>query len=278
VIKTIAHPTDFSKASERAFAHALCLALATRSRLCLMHVKETGGDDAWASFPRVREMLARWGLMKANAPHDEIEAKLGIKVEKIEIAHTDPIAGLNAFILEHRPDLIVMATQGREGLSRWLIGSVSEEVARRTRVPTLFIGPEALGFVDEMSGEMRLNRILLPVAHEPSPRNALHVLTDMLKAFGAPPSALVRLLHVGNTAPEILPPAGAEQPPVELETGSVVDTIVGVAEQSFTDLIAMPTAGREGILDALKGSTTEQVLRHAPCPLLTLPVPPSAGS
>jgi nucleotide-binding universal stress UspA family protein len=35
----------------------------------------------------------------------------------------------------------------------------------------------------------------------------------------------------------------------------------------------MPTAGREGVFDALRGSTTERVLRRAPCPLLAVPAP-----
>jgi nucleotide-binding universal stress UspA family protein len=34
----------------------------------------------------------------------------------------------------------------------------------------------------------------------------------------------------------------------------------------------MPTRGREGILDALRGSVTEQVLRRAECPLLAVPM------
>jgi len=33
----------------------------------------------------------------------------------------------------------------------------------------------------------------------------------------------------------------------------------------------MSTAGHEGFLDALRGSVTEQVLRHSPCPLLAVP-------
>jgi nucleotide-binding universal stress UspA family protein len=34
----------------------------------------------------------------------------------------------------------------------------------------------------------------------------------------------------------------------------------------------MPTAGHHGVLDALRGSTTERVIRHAPCPVLALSV------
>ncbi len=269
-IQTIAHPTDFSPASERAFAHALGLALATRSRLYLMHVKDRGHGDSWSSFPHVRETLARWGLLHADEPTDAIEAKLGVKVIKVEIEHQDPTSGLSEFILEHRPDLIVLATQGREGPSRWLAGSVSEATLRRTHVPTLFIGPEALGFVDAMSGEMRLHRVLMPITHEPSPAHTLTTLAALLDALGTPASA-IHLMHVGDTEPVIELPPGVELQPTDLETGPVAGTIISAAERALADLIAMPTAGHTGFLDALTGSTTEQVLHHAPCPVLALP-------
>ena len=114
-------------------------------------------------------MLAKWGLMRSDEPPAQIEAKLGIKITKVEIQHDDPTDGLFEFVLGHRPDLMVLATHGREGLNRWLRGSVSEEVARRTHVPTLFIGPRSQRFVDTATGQMRLQRILIPVAHSPSP-------------------------------------------------------------------------------------------------------------
>jgi nucleotide-binding universal stress UspA family protein len=42
--------------------------------------------------------------------------------------------------------------------------------------------------------------------------------------------------------------------------------------QIDADVVAMPTAGHHGILDALRGSTTERVLRHAGCPVLAMPI------
>ena len=52
--------------------------------------------------------------------------------------------------------------------------------------------------------------------------------------------------------------------------GEVVPSILAAAAGS--DLIAMATDGRNGFLDALRGSHTERVLRGAKCPLLALPV------
>jgi nucleotide-binding universal stress UspA family protein len=51
-----------------------------------------------------------------------------------------------------------------------------------------------------------------------------------------------------------------------------VDSIIEAAGDWQPDLIGMPTAGHHGFLDALRGSTTERVLRRAPCPLLVVPV------
>jgi nucleotide-binding universal stress UspA family protein len=53
--------------------------------------------------------------------------------------------------------------------------------------------------------------------------------------------------------------------------GDTVDTILAVAHECAADLIVMATAGRQGFLDALRGSTTERVLRSGAFPLLAIP-------
>jgi nucleotide-binding universal stress UspA family protein len=77
----------------------------------------------------------------------------------------------------------------------------------------------------------------------------------------------IRLLHVGAR-----PPAQFDNFPVDLRNGDVVETILQVAADMKANLIAMATAGHQGLLDAIRGSTTERVLRQAPCPVLAIPV------
>ena len=89
---------------------------------------------------------------------------------------------------------------------------------------------------------------------------------------GAPIEIL--LLHVGD---------GEKMPEIELpevpscswkrlqRSGEPVEEIIQVAAEQDVDLIAMATQGREGVLDALRGSVTEQVVRRAPCPVLAVP-------
>jgi nucleotide-binding universal stress UspA family protein len=266
---TVAHLTDFSEASAEAFVHALALALAYKHRLYLLHVKDPRDEDSWSSFPHVREALARWGLMAADAEPSEIEVKLGIQVVKVEIKSTDLAGGIFNFILRHRPDVFVLATHGREGLNRLLYGSKAEEIAHRTHVPAIFIGPEARGFVDKSSGQIRLERILFPVAHSPSPIHSSRFLSDLLAPIGVS-SAAFRFVHVGVSAPKIMTVPGES---VEVVQGPIEETILRIAQDYHADMIAMPTAGHHGFLDALRGSTTERVLRRAPCPVLAIPAP-----
>ena len=55
------------------------------------------------------------------------------------------------------------------------------------------------------------------------------------------------------------------------KAGDVIETIVATARGTRADLIVMTTDGRNGFLDALRGTHSERVLRAAPCPLLAIP-------
>src|SRR5262249_23693841 len=74
---------------------------------------------------------------------------------------------------EHGSDLVVLATHGRDGVAHWLQGSVAEAVFRRSAIPTLFIAPGARGFVDQVSGDVQLKRVLVPVDFSPPPGRAI---------------------------------------------------------------------------------------------------------
>lgn len=57
-----------------------------------------------------------------------------------------------------------------------------------------------------------------------------------------------------------------------VKEGDVVDEILTAAGDGEADLIAMSTSGHQGFLDALRGSTSERILRQAPCPVLVVPM------
>jgi nucleotide-binding universal stress UspA family protein len=58
--------------------------------------------------------------------------------------------------------------------------------------------------------------------------------------------------------------------PGTVEVGDPRDTIVNTAQSLRADLIVMGTHGRRGLSRAMMGSVAEDVMRHAPCPVLTV--------
>ena len=86
------------------------------------------------------------------------------------------------------------------------------------------------------------------------------------------PKANLHLLHVGEASP---PAKRIDYDGLNfhriVRPGPVVGTILEVAEEVSADLIVMATAGHKSVLDALRGSTTEAVLRKSHRPLLAVP-------
>ncbi len=275
----IVHPTDFSAGGEAAFAHALRLALAARGHLYVVHAErlEPGDDADWEAFPGVRSTLTRWGLLGADAAPADVESKLGLRVTKSDIPDENPTEAILRFTERHRSDLLVLATHAREGLARLLQGSIAETLARRAGMPTLFVPVGASGFVDPATGAPALRNILLPVDPATPPAHAARLALRLADVLGKDGTGAARLhvLHVGDPseAPEVSVDARHAQHLLRRQAeGSVVPRIVEAAAEVEAELIVMPTRGREGLLDALLGSTTEQVLRQAGRALLAVPV------
>ncbi|HEY7242876.1 MAG TPA: universal stress protein [Xanthobacteraceae bacterium] len=269
-IRSILHPTDFSELSGVAFAHALRIALAGRSKLHLLHVEphEIAGAQA---FPHVRKLLMQWGLAEEDDPPWVVASRLGIEVDTTLLKGQEPAPGIVGFLRDSPSHLIVLATRGRDGLEQWLNGSVSEIVARHSAAPTLFIAPGARGFVSPVTGDLKLRRALIPIDFSPRADKAINTVALMGRLLtGA--EIVLHFLHVGRTAPSLAAAASSSPAPeAMLRSGNVVSTIIDVAIEFDVDFIGMPTAGHRNILDIFRGSTTERVIRHAPCPVIAVP-------
>src|SRR6516165_10143823 len=77
LFRSILHPTDFSELSAAAFAHALCIALAGRAKLQLLHVLQHKSGSALA-FPHARRLLAQWDMIDEDEAPSSVADKLGI--------------------------------------------------------------------------------------------------------------------------------------------------------------------------------------------------------
>lgn len=272
--QVILHPTDLSEASELAFAHALRLATHNQAFLSLLHVRRDDAEPVpWHEYPSVRETLARWGLLEAGARRSDVARQLGLRVEKVVGYEANVVDSIVSFLRERAVDMIVLATEGRTGVPRWLKPSIAEPVAQLANVPTLFVPQGGRSCISVDDGHVTLDNVLIPIDRRPRPDEAIRRGVRALEAFGSEHSALT-LLHVGeeHSAPwPRLPAEGPWKCSCVTRTGRPVEEILRAADELAANLIILVTEGSRGFLDALRGSTTQQIVRRAPCPVLAIP-------
>ncbi len=270
--RKILHPTDFSLGDKGAYAHALRMGLAGQSEISLLHVAKDRDSVHWSDFPHIRDLLTQWQFIPENAPREMVEAT-GMYIKKALRSGKNPVKEIAAYLDIHPCDLVVLATHQRDGLARWLQHSKSEAIARKSETMTLFVPRQVRGFVSVETGCIHLQNILVPVTHQPNPNRAVQAATAMADLFSVA-ELRMEFLYVGNEsdAPGVRLPNRdgwvIEQSSWE---GNVVEHILDTSETQNTDLIVMATEGNHGFVDAFRGSTTEQVIKHAKCPVLAVP-------
>jgi nucleotide-binding universal stress UspA family protein len=269
-VESILHPSDFSMASQNAFAHALVVSLLASTEFTVLHAGGSQGDEQ--QDPERRATRARVGLREEGSERQRVYEEFAVKVRKINVRDNNPYHAAIEFLKHNETDLIILSTEGRDGLPRWFKPSVAEKIALKSHVKTLFVPQGSDGFVAPDSGEISLNSILVPIAYHPSPLPALEYAARA--ASMSADNTRIFVLYVGDE--EKMPVVNLPEIPTAIwntvnRQGDVVETIVASAGEYKSDLIVMSTAGHEGILDAMRGSVTQQVLRQAGRPLLAVP-------
>lgn len=147
--RQIVVPLDGSRPAEKALPHAVALARATDSGLTLLQV---------VSIPQPENPLA-WGVRVVStvsalreemleSAHEylrDVTLRLGSEgmPVHVEVLEGDAAEAIIVYAEQH-PEvvMIVMATRGRSGLTRWVLGSVAEKVLQASPVPLALIRPQ----------------------------------------------------------------------------------------------------------------------------------------
>ena len=137
-IRTVLHPTDFSRHSEIAFRLACSLARDYGAELYVLHVEPLpvtalGGPMALPPLPEEygREaMEEKLRALRAENPDIVVAYRFGRGDAATEILRTAE---------KTHCDLIVMGMHGRTGLNRLIMGSVAEQIVRRATCPVLTV-------------------------------------------------------------------------------------------------------------------------------------------
>jgi nucleotide-binding universal stress UspA family protein len=195
-----------------------------------------------------------------------------------------------------------MGTHGRSGFEHLLLGSAAERVLRTAPCPVLTVREKPL---DRLNASL-FRRILCAVDLSEASERTL----DMALSLAEETLARVTLLHVvegrlGESGPELYRPVpetarlrrqlvdeakerlqragqrahGFCEVSERVEAGSAWRRILGAAEETYADLIVMGAHAHGAVGRVFFGSTANQVVRHATCPVLTVremrPAPPA---
>jgi nucleotide-binding universal stress UspA family protein len=297
-------PLDGSALAAQALPYAEVLARATGAGLVLVEgvaaTPHTGEAQGAAEDRACREAEERLDV-RCTA----IRAR-GLTADR-EAVLVAPAALLHNVAQERQASLIVMATHGRSGPSRWVLGSVAEQVLRLTHVPTLLLTPTALAAGDP--ARLR-RRIVVPTDGSEMSQRIFPIAKRLARQLGIP-LTLVQAIDpvtfygaLGEAPysayrPDLLEEVAADarkgldayatawrEEGVSVNVGVGIGQPLGVIEQAVTDegagWVAMASHGRGGLGGLVLGSASLAVLRRATVPVLiaagSVPAPARAPS
>ncbi|MBL8751375.1 MAG: universal stress protein [Planctomycetes bacterium] len=137
--------TDLSDESKRAFAPVRLLAQKLGLSVTLLAVVEEvpfepSGGGLMAVYPDRRQVKQDWenALSAAKKEFGDASCKSAVVLDAMDVPRA-----IVEFAQREKADYIAMATHGRSGLRRLLLGSVAEQVLRHSHVPVVLYPPTA---------------------------------------------------------------------------------------------------------------------------------------
>lgn len=279
-IERILCPTDFSEFSERALGRAMTLARWFEARVTVLHamprtpwalLSEGGGEYITVAADLIRAQRDERAQELAHFVEPHLGEGVPIETRLVE---GDPGREIQAAAEALPADLVVMGTHGRGGFEHLLLGSVTEKALRRAPCPVLTVGK-----AEPASPAGPLFRRILCAADL---TKASKRTVDMALSLAEENLARVTLLHVmeGRHAPveqamERLHRAGSSahsfcEVNERVETGTAWREILRVAEETYADLMVMGAHVHGALGRRFLGSTANQIVRHALCPVLVV--------
>ncbi len=284
---TILVPLDGSKLAEQALPLAVSIAKRAGAALRLTQVHQRGdGQDPNAVKNGGRsylEAVARNAKTMWRVPSD------------IALLDGAVVPALCKYVEQINANLMVLTTHGRGLLSRFWLGSTTDELVRHTPVPLLIYRPDPNA---PPSADFRFYRIVVPLDGSDVAEEAIGPAAEMARIMDAGLTFLRVVEPVAMVAPDGLiytPPvldtaftddlaAQAEQyvdhiaarwqgEGLKVETRVAVNDVPTAAileAAARHDLIALATHGRSRIARLFLGSVADKVVRGAACPVLVV--------
>lgn len=288
-------PTDFSKFSFRAADYAVSIARRNEGEVHFLHVVPAALMHP-DHYPYLSEPVQLEEEVKERA-RERLDAFAALsRAEKVKTRISVMEGAAVATILEAAEedgsDLICIGTHGREGFERLVLGSVAEKVLRKAKCPVLTVSEEgveaqiekasfenivcavdfatlslkavehALSLSQEAGGKLTLVNVVEWMSDEPGFEAPISV-SDYRKEIEE---------EVASKLQDLVPAEAKDWCEIQtvVRTGKAYREILELAKERKADLIVLGVRGRNPLDLMLFGSTAQHVVRHAPCPVLTV--------
>jgi nucleotide-binding universal stress UspA family protein len=293
-IRRILCPIDFSETSRHALEHALAIARWYDSEIVALHVIDLPMLPPLPILSAVADPVPVPDSDRWKQAEEELRAWLerrrsGLKTDVV-IDQGQAAAIILDVATSRQADLVVMGTHGLTGFERFMLGSVTEKVLRRATCPVMTVPPAS-----QTAAIVPYKRLVCPVDFSDSSLAALQFAFSIAEEA----DAKLTILHVFEWPPdddvltqrfdvpayrraveeetcgrlEALVPDEVRvwcTPSTKVAHGKPYREILQVAANEGTDLIVIGVRGRNAVGLTVFGSTTNQVVRRASCPVLTL--------
>ena len=192
--------------------------------------------------------------------------------------------------------LVAMATHGRSGINRWLLGSVAEKVLRGTSNPLLLVRATEEAKIE---GAASFRSVVVPLDGSEVAESVLPTVAELAKslklevvlfrAYNIPYNAYTtgegyyamdfeemlkamreETVDYLEKKTEAVKKLGIDKVSYSVKEGFAADEIISLTQKTPDGLIAMCTHGRSGVKRWMLGSVTETVVRHTSDPLLVI--------
>jgi nucleotide-binding universal stress UspA family protein len=274
-ICNIAIATDFSPWSDRATQHGLLVARQYGACVHILHAVRR------SEFWLVPDMLVPLDTL-ADQDSEDLIARLRAKHSLDNLDYRcwnldGEVPVLEDFVRDHEIDLMVLGTRGRKGISKLLMGSVSEEISGCVSCPVLTVGPWSRG----AAAKLELKNVLFATDLSPRSAVAMPYVVAAAKMWGAG----IHVLHVCSgdshdceqrmeACTNSLRAMGGSYPGLSIRShvvpGEPSSAILEFARQNEDGVIILGLANDRSVYGGRPLPHTYRIVCEALCPVLSV--------
>ncbi|MBF8253521.1 MAG: Universal stress protein [Deltaproteobacteria bacterium] len=290
-------PLDGSRTAEKVLPFARALAEKLKIPIELLGVVDVSVMVTHIAADKARylDTLIAQGERSSRVYLKEIAERLpGLSVT-CEVDRGRPAEVIIERAAADKGTLITMATHGRSGINRWLLGSVAEKVLRGTTNPLFLVrgneeystdgSPAMKSIIVPLDGSELAESVLPTVVAVAKmldlevvlcrvyelPASAYYVAEDYLPNYDALKTQVKdEARSYLEQKIEALTAMGLAKVSSVVLEGSGAEEIIHYAQAHPDSLVAMCTHGRSGVKRWVLGSVTEKVVRHSGDPVLVV--------